>query len=76
MSTRSRANGRRLTSIVFSEDDEKVHGTDFGEIVFRTIKPQILCISLESSLFLRKNSRRVVDSQFVGSGTWARRMNA
>lgn len=76
MSTRSRVNGRRLTSIIFSEDDEKVHGTDLGEIVFWTMKPQILFISLESSLFLRKNSWRVVDTQLVGAGAWAGRMNA
>ena len=68
-------NGRRLTSIIFSKDDEKVHGTDFGEIVFWTMKPQILFISLESSLFLRKDSWRVVDTQLVGTGAWARRKN-
>jgi hypothetical protein len=30
MSTRPRVDGRRLTSIILSEDDEKVHGTNFG----------------------------------------------
>ena len=68
-------NGRRLTSIIFSEDDEKVHGTNFGEIVFWTMKPQILFISLKGSFFLRKDPWRVVDTQLVGAGAWTRRTN-
>lgn len=75
MSTGPCVNGRKLTSIIFSEHDEKVHGTNFGEIVFWTVKPQILFISLKSCFFLRKNSWRVVDTQLVGAGAWARRMN-
>lgn len=59
---------KSATSSVLAENDEQVHGANFREIVFRAMKPEVLCVTLLRCVFLGKNARCVVDPEFVGAG--------
>lgn len=51
-----------LTTIILAENNKYVHGAHFSDIVFWTMEPEILSVSLLSGVLLREDTRRVVDS--------------
>ena len=58
---------RKFTSVRLAEGDEHVHGADFSEVVFGSLKPKVLCVTLLGGVCLRKDAWSVVDSKLVST---------
>lgn len=56
-------------AVWLAEDNEEVHGADFGEMVLGTVEPQVLHVANLGGFLLRVHARGVVCSEFVLSGT-------
>jgi hypothetical protein len=53
------------TPIFLFQNDKHIHGPDLGQVVLRTLQPQVLGVPLHRGLTLGHDTWSIIDAQFV-----------
>ena len=56
------------TAVVRTEHDEHVHRADLGDVVLRTVQPEVLRVPELRGVLLREDAWRVVHAELVCAG--------